>query len=177
MANQENKRPVNPLTPSCCFVPNSPVSSAKSFSETMEIDSPMHNSPVGFGIIGLFSLMLVAPIGCGDGGEAKYIPSETTAREALEVALTAWKEGKSHGTITSWNTPIDAYDARWRDGKKLEAFEVVREEMLEEKKAFVVKMKLVDEKEQEVTYLVIGNNPLMVFRREDYEKASGMGGG
>ena len=39
-------------------------------------------------------------------------------------------------------------------------------------------MKLADDKEeQEVTYLVVGKDPLLVFRKEDYNKASGKGGG
>ena len=39
-------------------------------------------------------------------------------------------------------------------------------------------MKVAGGKEEpEVTYLVIGNNPLMVFRKQDYDKASGVGGG
>ena len=50
--------------------------------------------------------------------------------------------------------------------------------MLDSHKAFIVKMKLVDEpEEQEDTYLVIGKDPLMVFRKQDYNKASGVGGG
>lgn len=137
----------------------------------------MQNSLLRIHSSGLFSFMLVMAIGCGDSGEARYIPSETTAREALNVALKAWQDGQALGTITSYQTPIDTFDARWQAGKKLETFEIVREEMLEEKKTFIVKMKLADEEEQEVTYLVLGNDPLMVFRKQDYDKASGMGGG
>ena len=40
-----------------------------------------------------------------------------------------------------------------------------------------VKMKLSDEKEAtEVKYLVVGINPLLIFREQDYNKASGTGG-
>jgi len=126
---------------------------------------------------GLLSILAIVASGCGDS-EAKYIPSEETAKQALNVSLTAWRDGQPHGTITSWNIPIDVYDARWQAGTKLETFDVVREEMLEDRKVFIVKMKVAGGKEeQEVTYLVIGNNPLMVFRKQDYDKASGLGGG
>ncbi len=137
----------------------------------------MRSSSLGVFVVGLLSMLSIAAIGCGDT-EAKYIPSEETAREALNVSLTAWRDGQPHRTITSWSIPIDVYDARWQAGTKLETFEVVREEILEDRKAFIVKMKVAGGKEEpEVTYLVIGNNPLMVFRKQDYDKASGVGGG
>lgn len=115
--------------------------------------------------------------GCGSG-EEKYIPSESTAREALDAALTAWKSGQAHGTVKSFAVPIDTFDARWQAGGKLETFEVVREEAFEGPRKFVVNMKLVDDKSaEEVVYLIVGNDPLLVFRQQDYDKASGMGNG
>ena len=137
----------------------------------------MQNRPFRITTALLVSALACFAVGCG-GGEARYIPSEATAKEALNAALKAWQDGQVHGTITTYHVPIDTYDARWQAGVKLETFEVVRDEMLDGRKAFVVKMKLADgKKEQEVTYLVIGNDPLMVFRKQDYDKASGIGGG
>ena len=121
----------------------------------------------------LFMLVL----GCG-ASDRKYIPSQSTARGALEAALKAWKSGAAHGTVKSFQVPVETFDARWQAGKKLEQFEILREEPSEGPKTFVVKMKLADDKEeQEVTYLVLGKDPLLVFRKEDYNKASGVGGG
>ncbi len=121
--------------------------------------------------------MALLAIGCGTS-DRTYIPSQNTARGALEAALNAWKSGAAHGTVKSFQVPIDTFDARWQAGKKLEQFEVLREEPSDGPKTFVVKMKLTDDKEeQEVTYLVVGKDPLLVFRKEDYNKASGMGGG
>lgn len=131
---------------------------------------------VCFGCV--FSTLIFSMTGCGGSGEAKYVPSEGSANEALNVALQAWRDGQPYGTITSYKVPIDTYDARWQAGEKLEKFEVIRSEQLDQHKAFVVKIKLAsDQEEQEDTYLVIGNNPLMVFRKQDYDKASGVGGG
>ena len=124
------------------------------------------------------STPLFLNVGCGGSGEAKYLPSEDVAKEALNAALKAWQGGQAHGTVKTFAVPVDTFDARWQAGKALEKFEVVRTEALENHKAFIVKMKLTDEEvEQEVTYIVIGNDPLMVFRKEDYDKASGVGGG
>lgn len=126
----------------------------------------------------VFSAMMFSLTGCGDSSEAKYVPSEASATEALNAALQAWQNGQAHGTITSFKVPIDTFDARWQAGEKLEKFEVIRIEQLDQHKAFVVKVKLAnDQEELEDTYVVIGNNPLMVFRKQDYDKASGVGGG
>ncbi len=121
--------------------------------------------------------MALLALGCGTS-DRTYIPSQNTARGALEAALNAWKSGAAHGTVKGFQVPIDTFDARWQAGKKLEQFEILREEPSDGPKTFVVKMKLADDKEeQEVTYLVLGKDPLLVFRREDYNKASGTGGG
>ncbi len=126
----------------------------------------------------VFSALMFSLAGCSSNGEAKYIPSEASAKEALNAALQAWQDGQAHGPITSYKVPIDTYDARWQAGEKLEQFEVIRSEQLDQHKAFIVKMKLASAPdEQEDTFLVIGNNPLMVFRKQDYDKASGVGGG
>ena len=125
----------------------------------------------------VFLTMTMLVIGCG-ASDRKYIPSPTTARGALEAALNAWKSGATFGTVKSFQVPVDTFDARWQAGKSLESFEVLCDVSSEGPKTFVVKMKLADDKEeQEVTYLVLGNNPLLVFRKEDYNKASGVGGG
>ena len=125
----------------------------------------------------VLSCAAISLAGCGTG-EEKYIPSENTAREAVDAALTAWKSGQAHGTVNSFAVPIDVYDARWQAGKKLETFEFVREEQSEGHRKFIVNMQLTGDKAaEEVTYLVVGNDPLLVFRQQDYDKASGMGGG
>ena len=125
-----------------------------------------------------FSSLFFSTAGCGGSGEAKYIPSEETAKDALTAALKAWQAGQPHGPVKSGAVPIDTYDARWQAGAQLERFEIVRNETLDNHKAFIVNMKLADEpEEQEDTFLVIGKDPLMVFRKQDYNKASGVGGG
>ena len=137
----------------------------------------MQNHLFRFLIAIALSIPFFPTAGCGGSGEAKYLPSEDIAKEALNAALKAWQDGQAHGTVKTYAVPVDTFDARWQEGKTLEKFEVVRKETLDNHKAFIVKMKLTDEEEQEVTYLVIGNDPLMVFRKQDYDKASGVGDG
>ena len=68
-------------------------------------------------------------------------------------------------------------DARWQAKKKLESYEVLREEKSDGPKIYVVKMKTDEDKEEkEVTYYVVGKSPLLIFREQDYKKATGTGG-
>ena len=126
----------------------------------------------------LTGLCLMAVAGCGGQSEADYIPSESAARDALSASLTAWQSGQALGPVKLGDVSIDTFDARWQAGKKLTSFEILREEPAEGPKKFVVSITLEgDAAPQEQIYLVVGNNPLLVFRQQDYDKASGMGGG
>ncbi len=121
--------------------------------------------------------LLTLSIGCGGATEKKYIPTTDVARGALEASLKMWKSGEKHGPVKGFPVPIDVYDARWPAGKKLQSYEILREEKTDGAKTFIVKMKVDGDKEEtELKYLVVGKNPLMVFQEKDYKKASGTGG-
>ncbi len=114
--------------------------------------------------------------GCGDGGATqRYVPEAATARGALEAALTAWKNGEPHQTIKSFETRIDVYDARWQSGKKLESFEIVGEGPADPNPSYRVKLRFADtETDEEDTFLVVGIDPILVFRSQDYQRQTGM---
>ena len=124
-----------------------------------------------------FIVLLGFSIGCGGAPEKKYIPKADLARGALEAALEHWKSGAKHGPVEDFNVPVNVFDARWQNGKKLESYEIVSEVPSDGPKVFLVKMKLNEDKEEiEIKYFVVGNDPLLIFREQDYNKASGTGG-
>jgi hypothetical protein len=114
--------------------------------------------------------------GCGNGGATqRYVPETATARGAVEAALTAWKNGEPHQTIKTFETPIDVFDARWRGGKKLESFEIVGEGPADPHPTYRVKLRFTGTgKDEEDTFLVVGIDPILVFRSEDYHRDAGM---
>ena len=121
----------------------------------------------------LFLLAIAA--GCGGGGHERYVPPAEKARAAVEAVLSAWKAGEPHLTVTSLDTPIDLYDARRQAGQKLEDFRILEEIAGGEHPAFRASLRFAGKpKQEETTYLVIGINPLNVFRTEDYKRATGM---
>ncbi len=123
----------------------------------------------------LLPLALLAA-GCGSGGnEAKFIPPASKAREALEAALTKWKDGQARpAQFTLGKTAVEVVDQAWASGLKLQAFEIVADESAEGPKVFSVKLTTA-KGPQTVKYYVIGNDPLWVYGETDYKKLSGAG--
>jgi hypothetical protein len=122
------------------------------------------------------AVVLLAATGCG-GGSNSYSPSEDQARTALEKALTAWKNGKAAGKVQGESPAIQALDSVWQQGARLASFQIVG--TVEKEPAgprwFSVKLKFQDETEpQQVTYAVLGVDPLWVYREKDYIRACGM---
>ena len=133
----------------------------------------LKNLPVNLVLL----VFLGLSIGCGGSPEKKYIPKAVTARRALGAALQHWKSGEKHGPVADFDVPVNVFDARWQNGKKLESYEILDEIPSDGPKIFLVKMKLDEDKEEkEVKYFIVGNNPLLIFREQDYNKASGTGG-
>lgn len=119
--------------------------------------------------------LLAIVCGCGGQSHDQYVPESSQARQALEAALNAWKDGKPHEPIRTSDPPVEMYDARWRDGQKLESFEVAEELSPDPHPAFKVRMRFAGSlQDEESTYFVMGIDPLLVFRSEDYNRATGM---
>ncbi|MFM7057767.1 MAG: hypothetical protein ACKO2P_12685 [Planctomycetota bacterium] len=118
-------------------------------------------------------LAILSFAGCGTP-EDRYLPPEQTARLALEAALASWKSNAKLATITTGPVPVDTFDARWREGQVLESYEILDFQMMQDRPAFRVKMGLKGDPVVEDTFVVVGVNPLLVFRKQDFDKASGL---
>ena len=105
-----------------------------------------------------------------------FMPPQARGQAALEKALTAWKEGKAPDEIEAGDHGIKPYDAKWRAGQKLEDFKILAAEPAEGGRTwFTVDLKMKSPKaELRTKYIVLGIDPLQVFREEDYTKLSGM---
>ncbi|MBS0206828.1 MAG: hypothetical protein JSS49_28470 [Planctomycetes bacterium] len=117
----------------------------------------------------LFTLALCG-WGCGGDSRSKYVPQSTTAREALQTALDKWKSGAGLNPIETPRAVINVFDARWRDRNRLESFEIVEEIKSPDQPTFKVRMQVKGQPEETTTYLIIGLNPLNVYREEDYKE-------
>jgi hypothetical protein len=123
------------------------------------------------------ALLLPVTSGCGDGSAAA--PAEDVARAALEAALSAWSRGDRPGEIAGARPPVVAHDTPWGKGRSLDSFEILGEsEGAAAERQFIVRLTLSKpEGAEEVVYHVLGVDPLMVFRDEDYRRNINMENG
>jgi hypothetical protein len=123
-------------------------------------------------LLALASITAVA--GCRRGTQAdyaKYIPAEATAQQALEAALTAWKDGKPPGPIDGTKPPVQVFDSHRRPKQLLKDFQVLGLAPTGDgPKAFDVRLVLENpHQELKVRFIVLGLDPLLVFTQDDYE--------
>jgi hypothetical protein len=119
--------------------------------------------------IGVLAAMLLAA-GCGSRAR-EYTPAPQTARLSLEAALNAWSKGEPPGTVEG--TPkIQVVDTTRLREQTLESFAVLSETSLAAKgRCYVVSLKLANPPaDMRARYVVVGIDPIWIFRKEDYDK-------
>lgn len=127
----------------------------------------------------LAGLILMGMAGCSKKGSktADFVPPSEKARSALESALANWKDGNPAGLVPGKSSPqIEMLDAGWQASRKLVAFEIVKEDPVGQgPRFFTVRLTLADGTSLETRYVVMGIDPLLVTREEEYNKMSGAG--
>jgi hypothetical protein len=116
-----------------------------------------------------------AAAGCGAGSYP--VPPADLARTALDRSLTAWRGGDKPGPLAGGGggPEVHVVDTTWQTGRKLDSYEIVREEAGEGDHRFDVRLKLREPAaDQEARYVVLGGGPIWVYREEDYRKMGDM---
>lgn len=110
-------------------------------------------------------------LGCGGSDpRARYTPSEEAAQEALEAALVAWQNGKPPGPVEGTSPVVHMVDGHRKPGQKLQGFTVLGPAPGEGARVLAARLTLENPREeQKVRYVIVGIDPLWVFRYEDYE--------
>jgi hypothetical protein len=125
-------------------------------------------------LIGLACGVLLAVCGCARNQSGnRYIPSEEKARQALEMALTAWRDGAvSDGRPVPGLPAIQVADTHRREGQQLRTYEILGAVPAEGgHRCFVVRLLLDNPTEQQkARFVVLGIDPLWVFRQEDWDR-------
>ncbi len=120
---------------------------------------------------------LVSLGGCKHRSASEFTPSSDKARTALDVALKSWKDGQQPGTVAGTSKPVvQIVDSDWSDGRKLTSYEIVNDEAPAGlgPRTFTVRLTTDNGKAREVKYMVVGIDPLLIYRDVDYDKLSGM---
>lgn len=122
-------------------------------------------------------LLLWGAGGCGTGG-SEGLPPDDVARRSLEAALTSWRDGGKPGPVPGAQPPAEVHDTPWSLGDRLSSYEIVEEHKSPGEMKFSVRLSLAKpDRVQEVEYYVLGRDPVMVFRDEDYARNINMDNG
>lgn len=115
--------------------------------------------------------------GCSPGGKVEdFTPPADNARKALEAALGHWKSGNKPGTIPGITPVVEVLDSKWKAGQKITGYEVLGEDPAGPgPRTFKVRLTPAQGAPVEVKYIVVGIDPLWVYRDEDFRKLSGSG--
>jgi hypothetical protein len=125
-----------------------------------------------FGWWSILSVMVLIASGCGDKTR-NYTPSVSTAQAALKQGLDAWQAGKPSGEIPETQPAIQVVDAGRKPGQTLVGYRILGETRGQSGRTFAVTLKLANPNEELKTqYIVVGIDPLWVFRQADYELLS-----
>ncbi|MDZ4781551.1 MAG: hypothetical protein SGJ19_14975 [Planctomycetia bacterium] len=111
--------------------------------------------------------------GCQPRGAADFVPNTDLARNAVEASLNAWSKGQAKvDPIRNAESSIgvELVDNFRAPGRELARFDILGETPATNARAFAVKLTLANPPEElKCRYLVVGIDPLWVFRQEDYD--------
>lgn len=119
----------------------------------------------------LLLAVMVLGIGCGrTPTNADYIPSVEKSRDALKTVLEAWKAGQPTGPVRGTSPVIHVTDSSRRDDQVLESYEILGSVPGNAARCMAVRLKLSGSSEEKrERYVVVGIDPVWVFRHEDYD--------
>lgn len=118
-------------------------------------------------VLSCSAFVLLIAAGCGNGHSTP--PPEALSRTALEGALKAWRDGGKPGTLTGTDPEVQVFDTPWSQGERLGSYEILSEDATNAERRFNVRLSLATpNRVEEVQYYVIGQQPVMVFRDQDY---------
>ena len=131
-----------------------------------------------FAIVSCSSLLILCGgAGCGNGTSDAF-PSDEVARQAVETALKTWCEGGKPGPLAGTQPPVEVHDTPWHLGDRLSSYEILTEDKSAAQRRFSVRLSLAKpDRVQEVQYFVLGRDPVMIFRDEDYVRNINMDNG
>ena len=123
----------------------------------------------------LLLVVCFMPCGCGRlDRSSQFIPSVSIAESAVRAGMEAWKNGEPVGLVQGVAKPsVHVVDSHRKAGQKISSYEILGEVPGNAPRCFAVKANLSgSETIERLRYIVVGIDPLWVFRQEDYDLLS-----
>ncbi len=119
----------------------------------------------------LVALVAAALLGCEATPEPiSIVPDSARGRRAIEAAMATWKAGHPTGVIEPTSPRVQVVDAHRKPGQNLLDYEILSDSADARVRAFSLRLTLSDSDDYPVVrFLVVGIDPILVFRQEDYE--------
>ena len=101
-----------------------------------------------------------------------FLPTWTEARQALDWALATWRDSANPPRQIN-SSSVQFIDQQRQPGERLSTYEILARTEVENARQFTVRLTLADDPTPRlVRYIVIGREPIWVFRLEDYDLIS-----
>jgi hypothetical protein len=128
-------------------------------------------------LVGLLFGWIAVIAGCGSGTHAttadnstsQFVPSVSQAEAALRAVIESWKKDEPPGMIPGTSPAIHITDTFRKPDEKLVDYRILGEVPSERKRCIAVELRFKPERAERTRFLVVGIDPLWVFRQEDAE--------
>jgi hypothetical protein len=109
--------------------------------------------------------------GCNSEASAiqRFIPSQESSQAAISKAFDAWKTGTPAGPVPDTSPLIHLTDNHRRPSEKLISYRILGEVPGDTPRCYAVELKFDPPRDERARYVVVGIDPLWVFRLEDYQ--------
>ncbi len=120
-------------------------------------------------LISMLVLLVLTTGGCGTK-TPNYTPSLETAEDAVRGGLDKWKVGEPPGELPGTHPLVHVTDGGRKPGQTLESYQILGETHGASGRTIAVTLHLNNPVEVlKVRYIVLGIDPLFVFRQEDFD--------
>ena len=122
-------------------------------------------------IVGVFAVVFCPSCQRDSGPDPRSrLPDARAARRAVESALEEWRKSSPLDLTTTTIRPVMFVDQQRRPGRRLRTFAVLGESEAEGCLHFRVRLSLADPDESILAdYYVFGQEPIWVYRAEDFD--------
>jgi hypothetical protein len=100
----------------------------------------------------------------------QFVPPSAMAQEALDSTLEAWQTGAAPAPVDGGARTVQVADTHRTPGQTLASYKILGETAVDGGRRFVVRLELENPAAAEnARFVVVGIDPLWVFRQEDYD--------
>ncbi len=123
------------------------------------------------------ALLVAAAAGCSgpvapsatSADTERFVPSPDQAETALRAAFEAWRQGTPPGLVPDTTPAVHVTDTFRKPGEALVDYRILGEVPSDKQRCYAVELRYAPERAERTRFLVVGIDPLWVFRLEDAE--------